>query len=165
MSTKEAYTADEWAAVMTAPVMAGAYITMADPGVTSLFSEASAMMKAMATGEVPVGATELVGSIVAEMKAMSERGERMDAPDFGDEAKKDPAAAKAALMAKVTAGTDAVAANGGADEAKAYKQWIMGVAQATAEASKEGGFMGIGGVRVSDDEKAALAELGASMGI
>jgi hypothetical protein len=33
-----------------------------------------------------------------------------------------------------------------------------------AEASKEGGFLGIGGVQVSEAEKATLAEIAAALG-
>jgi hypothetical protein len=36
---------------------------------------------------------------------------------------------------------------------------LVGLAEATAEAGKEGGFLGIGAVRVSDQEKAALEQL------
>ena len=46
-------------------------------------------------------------------------------------------------------------------EARPVKAWLYRVAVATAEAAKEGDFMGIGGVRVNDAEKAALAELAA----
>jgi hypothetical protein len=41
----------------------------------------------------------------------------------------------------------------------AFKQWLADVAQVVAEADKEGGFLGIGGKRVSDKEQAAPAEL------
>lgn len=44
-------------------------------------------------------------------------------------------------------------------EAAGYKQWLMGVAEATAEAGKEDGFVGIGAVRVSDKEKTAMQEI------
>ena len=36
---------------------------------------------------------------------------------------------------------------------------LLGVAQQAAGASKEGGFLGFGGVRVSDKEKAFIAEV------
>jgi pimeloyl-ACP methyl ester carboxylesterase len=36
-----------------------------------------------------------------------------------------------------------------------YKAWLLQVADNVAEASKEGGFLGFGGVDVSDAEKAA----------
>jgi len=54
---------------------------------------------------------------------------------------------------------------GGEAEATGYKQWLMGVAEATAEAGKEGGFLGIGSVRVSDKEKAAMEEISRTLGL
>jgi Bacterial protein of unknown function (DUF937) len=44
-------------------------------------------------------------------------------------------------------------------ELEAFKAAIRSIGKATAEAAKEGGFLGIGGTLVSDDEKAALAKL------
>lgn len=49
-------------------------------------------------------------------------------------------------------------------EAASYAQWVQDVAQKVAEASKEGGFLGFGGERVSDPERALLARLAAAIG-
>lgn len=48
-------------------------------------------------------------------------------------------------------------------ELDAFKTTIRSIGKATAEAAKEGGFLGIGGTLVSDDEKAALAKIEAAM--
>jgi len=52
-----------------------------------------------------------------------------------------------------------------APEAEGFKRWLLMAAQQTAEASKEGGFLGIGGVRVSAAEQAVLAELAGMLGV
>jgi cytochrome c556 len=44
-------------------------------------------------------------------------------------------------------------------ELDAFRATIRSIGKATAEASKEGGFLGIGGTLVSDEEKAALAQI------
>jgi hypothetical protein len=44
-------------------------------------------------------------------------------------------------------------------EVDAFRDAIRAIGKATAEAAKEGGFLGIGGTLVSDDEKAALAKI------
>jgi hypothetical protein len=44
-------------------------------------------------------------------------------------------------------------------ELDAFRAAIRSIGQATAEAAKEGGFLGIGGTLVSDDEKAAMAKI------
>ena len=48
-------------------------------------------------------------------------------------------------------------------DAAAYKAWLAHISQNVAEASKEGGFLGFGGVQVSDAEKATLAEISAAL--
>ena len=52
-----------------------------------------------------------------------------------------------------------------APEAEGFKRWLLTAAQQAAEASKEGGFLGIGGVRVSAAEQAVLAELAGMLGV
>ena len=42
---------------------------------------------------------------------------------------------------------------------------MLTVANATAEAGREGGFLGIGAVRVSEQEKAALETLKQALGL
>ncbi len=51
------------------------------------------------------------------------------------------------------------------EEAAGFKQWIMDIAQAVAEADKEGSHFGIGGVKVTNKEKAALAEIKSYLGL
>ena len=51
------------------------------------------------------------------------------------------------------------------EEASEVKEWLAKIAQATAEAAKEGGFLGFGGTSVSDKEEAALTTLHAALGL
>ena len=46
----------------------------------------------------------------------------------------------------------------------AYGAWLAKVANDVAEASNEGGFLGFGGVAVSDAEKATLSEISGVLG-
>jgi hypothetical protein len=50
-------------------------------------------------------------------------------------------------------------------EAEEYKRWLVSLARQTAEAAKEGGFLGIGGTRVSEGESTAITELAAALGV
>ena len=73
------------------------------------------------------------------------------------------APSKDKLIDIVKAGAAAVAAKS-PGELQAYKNTILSVAQASAEASKEGGFLGIGGTLVSKEEQAALDAIKAALG-
>src|SRR5262245_17854150 len=50
-------------------------------------------------------------------------------------------------------------------DAAAFKTWLRHVSEGVAEASTEGGFLGFGGVGVSDAEKATLAEISGALGL
>lgn len=49
-------------------------------------------------------------------------------------------------------------------QASAFREMILAAATSAAEASKEGGFLGIGGKKVSDAEKAALEQVSVALG-
>ena len=50
------------------------------------------------------------------------------------------------------------------DDAAAFKGWLRQISQHVAEAATEGGgFLGIGGVPVSDAEKATLTEISSAL--
>jgi hypothetical protein len=46
------------------------------------------------------------------------------------------------------------------EEAEQYRSFILRVADVVAHAAKEGGVLGVGGKQVSEQEQAALDELG-----
>ena len=50
------------------------------------------------------------------------------------------------------------------DDAADFKTWLRSISQAVAAAAKEGGFLGVGGVHVSDAERAILADIAKALG-
>ncbi len=48
--------------------------------------------------------------------------------------------------------------------ASQYRSWAMSVAEKVAMASTEGGFLGFGGTRLSDDEKNVIAQIKSALG-
>jgi hypothetical protein len=49
------------------------------------------------------------------------------------------------------------------EDAAAFKAWLEDLARRVAEAAKEGGFLGFGGVQVSAAEQATLTEISAAL--
>jgi len=45
----------------------------------------------------------------------------------------------------------------------AFKEWLLDAADKTARAAKEGGFMGFGGVLVSNEEKNTIEEIACAL--
>jgi seryl-tRNA synthetase len=72
---------------------------------------------------------------------------------------------KAYALSQVAMVNDVLTAKADERESAEYRAWVMAAAQATAEAAKEGGFLGIGGTEVSDEERAALDEIAAALGV
>jgi hypothetical protein len=72
---------------------------------------------------------------------------------------------KTAVLDRVKSAADLVARKGSAEEAAAYRKMLADVAERAANASKEGGLLGFGGVRVSDKESAFISEVKHAAGI
>jgi hypothetical protein len=77
----------------------------------------------------------------------------------------DPALLRSAGIETIKASTALVSGKASAEEAREFSQWLAKIAQATAEATKEGGFLGFGGTQVSREEQAALEDLHAALGL
>jgi hypothetical protein len=78
--------------------------------------------------------------------------------------RKNPVETKAAILGQLQEARAAVAGKSAA-EAEEYSKWVLSVAKSVAEASKEGGFLGFGGTKVSAEEEAGLRELSAGLGV
>jgi hypothetical protein len=64
-----------------------------------------------------------------------------------------------AALGEVTSILDAKAP----ENAAAVRSWLASISRAVAEASKEGGFLGFGGVQVSELEKATLTQVASAL--
>jgi hypothetical protein len=158
MSTQTDYNAQEWKAIVAAPTAAGLYITLADAsGLMGLAKEAMAVGRAI-TDSAASGAPDVVKSLAESVKGAGGRPELPDVP------KGDRAQMKATLIGAIKSAVTAVEAKSPA-EAAAYKSWLVSVASNVAHASKEGGFLGIGGTVVSTEEKEALKSLADALGV
>ncbi|MCB0025062.1 MAG: hypothetical protein KDD91_18645 [Caldilinea sp.] len=151
--TKHDFSAEDWQAVVALPVEVSMYISLASPAMGDMFKESMSLAKMVAAVANDPEATGLLAEIGAEYK---DKETLKKAQPYLD--KSSVEAANAKLLESVRAKVAILDATAGA-EARPVKAWLYRVAVATAEAAKEGDFMGIGGVRVNEAEKAALAEL------
>lgn len=155
MSKQTDYTPEEWKIISTAPLMAGLLVTVSDlSGPIGMAKEAFAVVKGVVDTSAGTS-NELIRTVAEGVKA---QGGKPDMPDLQG----DRAAVRAALIDGCKRALAIVSQKSPA-EAEEYKQWLTSLAQKTAEASKEGGFLGIGGVQISDDEKAAVNELSSAL--
>ena len=158
MATKANFTPDEWKAILGSPMLAGMAVTLAEPsGLWGTMKEGMASGYAVLEAKRDAGANELAKALVADMETSEGRSAAQD----GLKAQltgKSPAEIKQQAIATLTRVGQILDAKAPA-EAAAFKAWLRHVAEKVAEASTEGGFLGFGGVRVTDAEKASIAEV------
>jgi hypothetical protein len=157
MSTKADLSVDEWDLLRSSPLMASIIVVAASPsGPIGLVQESAAagriILEAAATAQTPL------------LKTLAEDlGARMSIPK--PPAGATPGQVQGAATEILKRTSDLLAQKATPEEATELKQWLAGVAKATAEATKEGGFLGFGGTLVSDEEKAALATVNSTLGL
>lgn len=151
------YTPEEWKVLVTAPTAAGLLMSLSDAsGLVGLAKESMAVARAIsdaAAGDVP-----------AVVKAMAEEIRKGVRPAMPSVPTTDRDQSRAVLLEAVMAGVAVVAAKSPTEEA-GFRQWLVATASQVAHASKEGGFLGIGGTLVSAEEQAALAALAAALDV
>lgn len=164
MVTKAAFTDDEWRKVLRSPVMASLAVTMADPsGLWGLISEGIAASGPLRQALRDESAPPLIKAMVDDFKTSEGRSIAQD----GVKAElrgKEPAQARDAAIAALREAAAIVEAKAPA-EAPVFKQWLKDAAQKVAEASIEGGFLGFGGEKVSEAERATLSDIDRALGL
>jgi hypothetical protein len=163
MADKTSFTADEWSRVVTSPMVVGLAITAAEPsGLWGMAKEGLASGWALLDARRDPQANPLVKA-VAEAFALPE-ARRTSQEQLQSQFKvskvgelREKAVDELRSIAQII---DAKAP----EDASAFKGWLREIAQKAAEAAKEGGFLGFGGVAVSEAEKATLAEITTALG-
>jgi hypothetical protein len=155
MTTKAVFSEDEWNRLKRGPFIAGLAISIADPGgPIEAIKETAAALKTV-TGAADAGAPgELVGALAAEVTA--EARERKN-PLAGFRPK--GALAGQEILDELRDVNAIVSSKATAEEADAYRGWLMAAAHEAADAAKEGGFLGFHAERVSEGEQRMLDQL------
>jgi len=158
MTMQTDYTPEEWKAISEAPVSVALLISMSDiSGPIGLTQEIVAMGKsALESGKQ--SSSPLLHSIAISLeskdRAKPERPKASGKPEEVAQAMIDTIVADVAIVEQKAPA-----------EVDAYKSWLMAIAVQVANASKEGGFLGFGGTRVSGGEQAALERLATTLGV
>ena len=164
MATKADFTVDEWKLILGSPMLTGMAVTLAEPsGLWGLMQEGMASGQALLAARKDPGALSLVKDIVADM----ETGDGRTAAREGVKAQltaRTPAELKAQVLTTLTRVSGILDAKAGADSGP-FKAWLKHVSERVAEASTEGGFLGFGGVKVTEAEKASIEDVARALNI
>ena len=166
------FTDDEIFTLTALPSLVGSVITFSDTsGPIGTMKEMMAGAKAAAAGAKQYPDNSILRRVIPNYE---DRGEAVEAAKgLRDRQMEELKAAgikskddmKGHALAKVSEANSLLNAKATPSEASEYRAWVMETAEATAKAAKEGGFLGIGGVEVSEDEQAALDEIRSALGV
>ena len=120
-----------------------------------MLKEAFASSSALAAAKLDAGSNALIKAVVADYETSEDRAKVQEA------LRARFAGAKGADVVQREAAV--IVTNKSPGDAAAFKAWLSAISQKVAEASKEGGVLGFGGVPVSDAEK-ALADISNALG-
>ena len=140
------------------PCMLEAWSSWPTPTVLAWSAKFIALGKALGNTDAAGPAAELIDALMGDLKDRSDSDDAID-NDLSSEEIKTKALS---LLEKAVITVESKCP---VDVAWGYKRWILSIAKATAEASKEGSFLGFGGTRVTQNEHDALAEIEAILDI
>ena len=160
MTVKTDFTAEEWKQLLQAPGAAGIYIMMSDPSfVVGSMKEALAVSGSIIQKEKGNN-SELLAALLGEFK---EREMAKQAQLKFE--KKNVEAVKQTTFDALKQVAQILDWKATTEEAEEIKAWLYDVSVKAANAAKEGGFLGFGGTKVSDNEKVALQEIAGQLGV
>lgn len=155
MSSKADYTLEEWASLARAPFWVGMLITMASPsGISGVLEESRAVSQDLLQ---PQTDSPLIQHLIADIQAskgqLAQPEQKLTPQNASHHALKGLQTVARLLEHKALP-----------DEAVVFKDWLMLIAQDTAQAAKEGGFLGIGGTQVNQAEEKTLQQIREALG-
>jgi hypothetical protein len=145
MATKADFNAEEWSTIVEAPVLAGMRVVTAHGGGT--MRESWAVGKVYAEVRRHQGESSLLDELVGSP------------PQLDRESVKEKGDLPSVTAERLGEALRLLGEKGSPEDVDAYKQFVASIAQAAAEAHKEGGFIGIGGKPVSEEEQGAIDEI------
>jgi hypothetical protein len=153
MTSKQAFTDEEWTRIRRAPLVAGVAISLADPG--GPIEVAKETMATLRSATLPPSQEELLAAVALDIQALTQHKQNPLGdfkPRGGQEVLEELKGVDRLVTAKATP-----------EEVEAFRRWLLAAAQAAADAGKEGGFLGFGGEQVSAGERRMLDQVRAAL--
>jgi hypothetical protein len=164
MATKASFTTEEWTLLLESPMMAGMAVSAAEPsGLFGMLKESFATGSALAAAKIDAAANGLVKAVAAEFGTAEGRAAARDG--INASLAGSPAGDIKARATETLRQVAALLAAKAPEDAAAFKAWLAEISRHVADSAREGGFLGFGGVQVSDAEKATLAEIAAALNL
>lgn len=161
MTSKDEFSTDDWTRIRNAPWVVAIAVVAADPsGAIATSREFHTLRQLVAATDLHGSSNELIRAVADDLTA--DRAD--DEPDPTGTLSGYDSIREGALehCRSVVMILDGVAQP---DESAQFRAWLLELARGVAAASKEGGFLGIGGTSVSERETDILGELAQVLGV
>jgi hypothetical protein len=156
MTTKADFTEEEWTRLGRAPLVAGMAISLADPGgPIEAIKESSASIKTVLDAAQKGTHGDFVKEVASDVAAKAQKREN---PMAGFKPKGTQASVE--ILDELRAVNALLVEKTTPEEAAQFREWLKEAAQRSANAAKEGGFLGFNAKRVSEGEQQMLDRLG-----
>lgn len=166
MAKSDKYTDEEWSVVSSIPQLVGA--AMAGTGSSGLIGstkEMFASVRSMMEAKKEYTSNELIQSVLPSTTdpklAMADAKAQRDIvmSRIKDNNVKSAADLSGFVLSDCTNAIAILTEKESPEVVTEYKQWLLEVAENVANAAKEGGFLGFGGEKFSENEQKLMAEL------
>ncbi len=159
MSIENRFTEDELALLSNTPYAIGSAMIFAGGSGLGTVKEMIASSKSFINGAKEFPNNEIIQSILPNLRDFEETKEKTKdlKTHYKEWLKKKGIDSfekmQEAVIEDCKQVDDILKAKASPEEAKEYKEWALSIAKSVANAAKEGGFLGIGGERISQEER------------
>lgn len=162
MATKADFTADEWTKLIESPMLVGMAISASEPsGLWGLLQEGFSGARQLADGRTSDSA--LIKAIVDDLATSEGRTLARDALQT-----RFNGAQSAEIVSRSIEslrGVSQILDNKAGSDAASMKAWLYAQAERVANSASEGGFLGFGGQKVSENERATLSQISQALSV
>lgn len=158
MIDRSNFTAEEWSKIRGSVLGAGMVVSMAEPsGLIGMMKEGFANVRSMLEAKQDANANALVKAVIDDLATAEGRSAARD--DISALVKnKQPQEIRTLLLSMLTDVGQIIDAKA-PNDASGFKLWLKDNSRKVAEAASEGGILGFGGTRVTDNERAAIQHI------
>jgi hypothetical protein len=161
MTTRGDFSPDDWRLLARLPIEIGAAASVADEGAGSgTTRELLAAISTLTGGAMLLRHNQLVQAVFDDYKADG-HGEAQ----LLELSQNPPPDLVSTTLEHASTAAAVLAAHANADDAGEFKLWLRGIASDIVTSSAKGGFLGIGGAQVTDEEIGFLDRLTSALAL
>ena len=163
MAIREEFTAEQWQLLLDIPTAVGTAVMVAGASGIGSMKEALVLASATLTAQGKFAGCELVEALLDARVKGGQRSnfESLNSPYRG----MSPEEILEDVLVMCGEVSRLLQAKVGEEVAGEFKSWVIDVGTRVAAAAKEGGFLGLGGERISSEERKVLSAVKEALGL